>query len=441
VSEVSDAGWARSGELYIAYEVRGGGDVDLVHVPGLLNTLTASAYHPPLARFDEELARFSRVIKLDKRGTGLSDRLAPGTVPTVEERIDDVRAVMDAVGSERACLYGVADGGPIAIVFAATYPERVSSLVLSATGPAPSTMGTVDDPSFEQYMAGVAQGWGRGLLAATFGARNDEQRRQIAQLERLAGTPSAVTAHMRVQRATDVRAALPAVTAPTLIIHHTEHPIWPIEGARLLAASIPNARMIELPGLPEGMAEPYRVGVAGIIEEFITGQHANVEADRVLKTMLFTDIVESTSHAVRLGDRGWRQLLDEHNTATRRDLERFRGQEIKTTGDGFLAAFDGPARAIRCARAIIEDGHRLGIEVRAGIHTGECELHGPDLAGIAVHIGARVAALADPSEVLVTGTVRDLVAGSGIEFTDRGRHALKGLPGDWPILAVRVVTP
>ena len=430
-----DAGWARSGELYIAYEVRGGGAVDLVHVPGLLNTITASAFHPSLARFENELARFSRLIKLDKRGSGLSDRLAPGAVPTIEERIDDVRAVMDEVGSEQACLFGTADGGPIATVFAATYPERVSSLVLNSTGPGGAADPTRDRQAIEEYLARHKEGWGHGFLAPTFGARTSEERRRIAQIERLAGTPSSVAALARATAATDVRAVLPTVSAPTLIVHHVEHPLWPIRDARLLAAGISNARMIELPGRPTGIAGD--LSLARIIEEFATGQHAEVEADRVLKTMLFTDIVDSTGHAVRLGDRGWRELLELHDAAIRADLEGFRGQEIKTTGDGFLAAFDGPARAIRCARAIVEDSRRLGVEVRAGIHTGECEVHGTDLAGIAVHIGARVAALAGPSEVLVTGTVRDLVAGSGIEFTDRGRHALKGLPDAWTILKVQ----
>jgi class 3 adenylate cyclase len=435
MGEVVDAGWARSGDLYIAYEVRGSGAVDLVHVPGLLNTITASAFHPSLARFENELARFSRLIKLDKRGSGLSDRLARGAVPTVEERIDDVRAVMDEVGSEQACLFGTADGGPIATVFAATYPERVSSLVLNSTGPGGVADRTLDPQAFEEYLARHEREWGHGLLAAMFGAQGVEDRRQIAQIERLAGTPNAVDALVRATAATDVRAVLPTVSVPTLVVHHSEHPLWPIRGARLLAAGIPNARMVELPGQPEGIAGD--ISLARIIEEFVTGQHAEVEADRVLKTILFTDIVDSTGHAVRLGDRRWRQLLEEHDAAIRADLKRFRGEEIKATGDGFLAAFDGPARAIRCARAIVADGHRLGVEVRAGIHTGECELRGTDLAGVAVHIGARVAALAGPREVLVTGTVRDLVAGSGIEFTDRGRHALKGLPDDWPILAVR----
>jgi class 3 adenylate cyclase len=433
VSEVSDAGWARSGELYIAYEVRGGGAVDLVHVPGLLNTITASAFHPSLARFENELARFSRLIKLDKRGSGLSDRLAPGAVPTIEERIDDIRAVMDEVGSEQACLFGTADGGPIATVFAATYPDRVSALVLNSTGGGGAADPTLDHQAVEEYLARYEQGWGHGFLAPMFGARNAEERRQIAQVERLAGTPKSVAALARATAATDVRAVLPTVSAPTLIVHHVEHPLWPIRGARLLAAGIPNARMIELPGQPEGIAGD--ASLARLIEEFATGQHAEVETDRVLKTILFTDIVDSTGHAVRLGDRRWRELLEEHDAAIRADLERFRGQEIKTTGDGFLAAFDGPARAIRCAQAINQDVRRLGIEMRAGIHTGECELHGPDLAGIAVHMANRISGLAEPSQILVSRTVVDLTAGSGLQFEARGEYQLKGVPGTWPTFA------
>jgi class 3 adenylate cyclase len=436
VSPTGTGGWARSNELYIAYEIRGSGPIDLVEVPGILSTIAASAYNRRLARFEDELARFSRHIKLDKRGTGLSDRLSAGAAPTVEDRIDDVRAVMDAVRSARASLYGTGDGAQLAIVFAATYPERVSSLVLSATGPGwPPWTST---PRFEDYLRDIPRRWGHGFLADAYRATSDDDVLEIAQLERLAGTPTAIENHLRVAAATDVQGILSAVSAPTLVIHYTEHPVWPIEGARLIAERIPNARLIELPGQPEIVgADSSTMDRARIIEEFVTGQRAEPDIDRVLKTILFTDIVESTEHAVRLGDRRWRALLEEHDELIRAELDRYRGQEVKTTGDGFLAAFDGPARSIRCARAIVEGSRRLGVRVRAGVHTGECELRGTDLAGIAVHVAARVTAAAGVDEVLVTSTVRDLVAGSGIEFTERDHRKLKGVPGDWLLLEAR----
>jgi class 3 adenylate cyclase len=242
----------------------------------------------------------------------------------------------------------------------------------------------------------------------------------------------------RAMLATDVRQVLPTISAPTLVVHHAAHPIWPIEGARYLAEHIPGARLVELPGRPPNIVgeDPERAEFSGLIEEFLTGQRHEAEVDRVLKTILFTDIVGSTEHAARVGDHRWKELLDQHDRSTRDALERFQGREIKTTGDGFFAAFDGPARAIRCAQAIADHGHRNGLEIRAGLHTGECEPRGDDLSGIAVHIGARVASLAGPGEVLVTSTVRDLVAGSRIEFADRGHQTLKGVPGEFHVLAV-----
>lgn len=435
-----ERGWARSGDLDIAYEVHGDGDIDLVQVPGLLNTLEGAARHRPLAQFDEELARFARLIKLDRRGTGLSDRLPTGVVPTIEERIDDVRAVMDEVGSARACVMGTADGGPVALVFAATYPERVGSLVLAYTGPrvrwAPDYPWGATDDELARFDALVSKGWGTGVMADAFGARSDDERRQIAYLERLSGTPATATAASRANWDVDVRGALSAVSAPTLIVHYDEFLVWPVEGARYLTEHIADARIVELPGQPDNIAGSDADGSVPVIEEFVTGVRPEPLADRVLKTVLFTDIVRSTEHAARLGDRRWRELLDAHDAAIRRALGRFLGDEVNTTGDGFFAAFDGPARAIRCAQAIATDSRALGLEVRAGIHTGECERRGDNLAGIAVHIGARVSALAGAGEVLVTGTVRDLVSGSGIEFSERGRHALKGVPGEWPLLAV-----
>jgi class 3 adenylate cyclase len=434
------SGWARTSDgLAIAYEVTGAGPPDVVAVPGLLNTLAAPLVYPPLAEVDQAIARFARFIKLDKRGTGLSDRLPHGVVAPIEERIDDVRAVMDAVGSERACVVGTADGGPVAIVFAATYPERVSSLVLHTTSPrarwAPDWTWGADEARFQEVLDLVEAEWGTGMYAGQLSGASGADLRQIGDLERFAATPAAMAGALTTLMETDVRDALSSVTAPTVVVHDPDGVIWPLEAANYLVEHIPDARFVARP--PGGAALVGPKGVfAGIVEEAATGAQADVEIDRVLKTILFTDIVGSTELASRLGDRRWREVLDDHDRAIRAALARHRGEEVKATGDGFFASFDGPARAIRCARDIAEAARGLDLEVRAGIHTGECERRGDDLSGIAVHIGSRVAGLADGQEILVTGTVRDLVAGSGIEFEDRGHQALKGVPGEWQVLAV-----
>ena len=434
-------GWARTADgLCIAYEVHGDADAALVLVPGLLSTLMAPVVSPRLAVLDEEMCAFARLVKLDKRGTGLSDPIPPGTAPTIEERIDDVRAVMDEIGLERASVLGTADGGSVAMVFAATYPERVSALILEATGPRtahrPDWPFGIDAELRARYLALVRERWGTGMMADLFGA-GAARRREFAMLERLAGTPSSVAALVDANGETDVREALSSIAAPTLVVHNSDHPVWPIEGARYVAAHIEAARFIELPRLTTDSAFGDRSGWLPALEELVTGSSHQRTIDRVLKTVLFTDIVGSTQHAVEAGDRRWRTLLDQHDAAVRAVITAYGGEEINTTGDGFLAAFDGPARAIRCAQGIIGAARDLGMQVRVGVHTGECERRGDDLAGIAVHIGARVAALADGDEILVTGTVRDLVAGSGLEFDDRGEQSLKGVPGSWRVLAVR----
>jgi len=441
MSEVPDVRYAKSGDLHIAYDVSGAGPVDLVHVPGLLTTLEAHA-HPGLARFHERLTRFARVIRLDKRGTGLSDRLAPGAVPTIEERIDDVRAVMDAAGSDSAVLLGVADGSAVSMVYAATYPQRVRGLVLSAASA--RAQWAEDNPwgrkpeEFAARAQAVAQGWGSGMLAAAFGIHDEEGRKAIGRLERLAGTPTVANAMFDASWSLDIRHVLPTIAAPTLIVHHTEHPLWPIEGARYLAEHIPNAKLIELPGQPETFApmNDDRGLLGDFVEEFVTGTRPVAETTRVLKTVVFSDIVGSTERAAEMGDARWKSLLDEHDALVRGAIASGGGEYVNTTGDGVFAVFDGPARAIGTSQRLVADAWKLGIDVRVGIHTGECEQRGDDYAGIAVHIGARVAALADANKILVTGTVRDLVAGSGIQFEDRGRHELKGVPGDWQLLAV-----
>jgi class 3 adenylate cyclase/pimeloyl-ACP methyl ester carboxylesterase len=442
VIEQPQTQYAKSGDLSIAYQVIGdaGRGVDLVMVPGSLNTLQNFWQVPELRRFVDRLASFARVVLLDKRGTGLSDRLAPGVVPALEEGIDDVQAVLDAVGIDRFALMGVADGGPLAIVFAASAPERVQALVLHATAArvrwAPDYDWGLTDEAVEAWFALVREDWGTGVMAGPHGF-GDELVGQYARMEMNLGTPRAAEAIMRAAFDTDVRDVLPTLTAPTLVHHGEVGWVWNELGLRYLADHIPGARYASSPhSLLPGIGIEID-GFTAMIEEFLTGATHVVDIDRVLKTVLFTDIVDSTKRATSLGDRRWKELLDEHDAAIRDSVVRFRGDVVNTTGDGFLAAFDGPARAIRCGREVVDVASRLGLEVRAGAHTGEVEVRGEDIAGIAVHIGARVGALAEPGEVLVTSTVRDLVAGSGIEFTDRGRHALKGVPGEWQLLAVQ----
>jgi len=384
---------------------------------------------------------YARLITFDKRGTGLSERsLGYGEA---EDRMDDIRAVMDAAGSERAAVIGRSEGGPLAILFAATYPERVSALVLWNTYArglvGPDYPIGLDPERIKGFIARVEEGWGKGYgIEVFFGTiADDELRHQFARFERNAATPKAASEILTRNVEIDVRSALPAVSAPTLVIHRRHDPVIPFRLGQYVAERISNARMVELPGAfhtsPDEGGDDDAIA---LIEEFLTGHRSEraVEIDRVLATVLFVDIVDSTRRLTEMGDRKWRELLDAFRAAERRQLERFRGREVNTRGDDILATFDGPARAISCAHAIASAARPLGVEVRAGLHTGEVEVQGDDIAGIAVHIGARVAGLAGAGEVLVTSTVRDLVAGSGIEFVERGRHELKGVPGAWTIL-------
>lgn len=439
--DTAEVRYAKSGDLHIAYKISGHGPPDLVLVPGIIDTIEGERAHPPAARFTAALSRFARVIRLDKRGTGLSDRMAPDAVPTIEERVADVIAVMDAAEVDHAALFGSADGGPVAMVLAASYPERVDALILTATAPRVAwaedwPWGTTPE-TMELRYAAAERWWGSGLLATAFGADDEATRNQVAHLERLASTPGGAVRVMRTTYATDVRSVIPAISAPALIVHHVEHPLWPIQGARYLAQHMPNARMIEFPGRPDmigGLGA--RNDAAEAIEEFVTGRRARQEFDRALKTVLFTDIARSTERLAEVGDRRWRETLDAYDAAVARILDQFGGRRVSTSGDGTFATFDGTARAIACARVLVDEATRMGLELRAGIHTGECEVRGDDFAGLAVHIGARVGALAEPGEVLVTSTVRDLVAGSGIGFVDRGSHVLRGVPGEWRLLSV-----
>lgn len=421
--------YAKSGDIDIAYQVVGDGPLDIVFVPGFVSNLDISWEAPGRVEFYSRLASFSRLILFDKRGTGLSDRLAG--IATLEERMDDVRAVMDAAGSQRAALFGISEGGPMSLLFAATYPERARALVLLASFARPPTL---TPERLAEDIAKISRDWGTGrFLADTFApdlALDAVALRNYARLERQSASPSAAISVLRMNSEIDARHILPAIRTPTLILHRVGDARVTIDAGRYLAEHIPGAKFIELPGtnhIPFG--EPRVVDrICDEIEEFLTGSRHEIEPDRVLATVLFTDIAGSTERAVALGDRQWRALLDRHDQAVREQFARFHGHEVKNLGDGFLATFDGPARAVRCATAISQSVEPLGISVRSGLHTGEIELKRDDIGGIAVHIAARVADLAQPGESLVSSTVRDLVAGSGLRFADRGLHALRGLP-------------
>jgi pimeloyl-ACP methyl ester carboxylesterase/class 3 adenylate cyclase len=431
----------------IAYQVAGDGPFDLVLVPGYVTHLEMQWNIPTFAPFLEGIASFARLIRFDKRGTGMSDRVSGA--PTLETRMDDVRAVMDAVGSQRAAFYGASEGAAMSILFAATYPERTAALVVRSAFP--RSMRAHDYPwgrSEEQYEHEVS----RALEA--FGPREqaresvrdlgeftDEEADAFLEMIRFGASPGAVEALHRMNKEIDVRHVLPAVRVPTLILRGSEDRLIPAEVADYMAANMPSARVVEIPGAGHLAFAKYQGAIISEVRSFLTeiwesGGWEEEEPDRVLATVLFTDIVRSSERASALGDRSWRELLERHHALVRRELLRFRGRELDTAGDGFLASFDGPARAIRCARAIVESLRELDLDIRAGLHTGECEIVDGKVAGIAVHTGARVAGQARPGEVLVSSTVKDLVAGSGIRFADRGARELAGVPGEWHLFAV-----
>jgi pimeloyl-ACP methyl ester carboxylesterase len=433
--------YARSGELRIAYQILGDGPLDLVWAPGYLSHLEQNQWWPSYADLLERLASFSRLITFDRRGTGLSDRIL--SLGSFEELLDDITAVLDAAGSERAALFGGAEGGPMCALYAATFPERVSALVLGASYPrrtaAPDYPWGLDEARQARILAAYDERWGTrefgvGMLAPSL-ADDERFLEWHAQACRFAGTPASALAWFRITMEIDIRDVLPAIRVPTLVLHRTDDRVIPVEAGRYLAEHIPEAKLVEFPGSDHyPFAGDYGSYVEEI-EEFLTGSRSRRERDRVLATVLFTDIVGSTERAAELGDRRWAELLSDHHRVVRAELERHRGQEVRVVGDSFLATFDGPARGIRCAEAIRDAVRPLGIEVRAGLHTGELELAASGIEGIAVHIGARIAALAGPGEILASSTVKDLVAGSGIEFGDRGAHALKGVPGEWHLYA------
>jgi class 3 adenylate cyclase len=417
--------YAQSGDVSIAYQVTGDGPFDLVLVPGFASHLEFDWEEPRHAAFLERLASFSRLIRLDKRGTGLSDR--QGGLFDLETRMDDVRAVMDAVDTDRAALFGYHEGGPMSMLFAATYPDRTRALALFGTY-AVSWLREVPEEQRNAIIDDVISRWGDGTSILRFWPEADDvMQAWWGARERLAGSPGAIRNLISTVATTDVDDVLPAIHAPTVVIHRTDDPMVEVGVGRDIAERIPSARFVELSGgstLPWVDADP----LLDEIEEFLTGTRAGPVVDRVLGTILFTDLVGSTETARRMGDAAWSRLVEQHHAAVRRELERFDGEEIDTAGDGFFAIFDGTARAIRCALAIQNAVQSLGLEMRAGLHTGEVERPaGGKPRGIAVNVAARVSGLAASGETLVTATVRDLVAGSGLVFADRGEHELKGL--------------
>jgi class 3 adenylate cyclase len=397
-------------------------------------------HEPTLARFLRRLASFSRLILFDKRGTGLSDRVAIDELPTLEQRMDDVRAVMDAAGIERAALLGVSEGGPMCILFAATYPERTDALVMMGAYArrlwAPDYTCGATAEEYEGFLQSIREGWGGpvGIEVRAPSMLNDEQfRARWATYLRMSASPGAAYALTRMNGEIDVRHALPAVGVPTLILHRLGDQSLPVDGSRYMADRISGAKLVELPGEDHLPWVGDQDGVLDEVEGFLTGVRQGADPDRVLATVLFTDVVRSTERAAELGDKRWSELLATHHMVVRNELSHWRGTEIDTTGDGFLATFDGPARAVRCACAARDAVHELGLDIRAGLHTGEYEIFGSSIAGLTVHTGARIAALAGPGEVLVSSAVKDLVAGSGIEFEDRGERQLKGVPDRWHV--------
>ena len=432
--------YAKSGDVNIAYQVVGDGPIDVLLVPGWVSHVELVWEVPTYARFLKRIASFSRLIILDRRGTGLSDPV--DRLPTLEERMDDVNAVMDAARSERAVLFGISEGGPMCILFAATYPKKVSSLVLFGTFAryqySPDYPIGRDPATSQEFLDYVESRWGQGISAKLFApsmARDETFLRAWGRLERTGLSPGRVKQMLQILLESDVRHVLPSITVPTLVLGRSGDRVTPVEWVRYISAHIPGSKLVELTGedhFPWVDPDP----LLDEVEEFLTGTRHTPDFDRVLTTVLFTDVVGATKRAAEIGDRKWRELLEQHHTLVRREVERYRGKEIDNAGDGFFVTFDGPGRAIACACAIRDSLAQLGLAIRAGLHTGECELIGDKVGGIAVHIGARIEAIAEAGQILVSGTVKDLVVGSDLAFVDHGVKELKGIPGEWHIHGV-----
>jgi pimeloyl-ACP methyl ester carboxylesterase/class 3 adenylate cyclase len=435
--------YAKSGDVHIAYQVIGDGPIDLVIVPGWVSHLEILWDEPQAAAFLRRLGEFCRLIIFDKRGTGMSDPMTYG--PPIDERMDDIRAVMDAAGSERAALLGYSEGAPLALVFAAAHPDRVSA-VISYAGFARARRAAdypagVPDEAVERFIEGVCRAGETGEFYDVVipSRKGDEGFRQwFAQICRQAASPGMMRILMLANSTIDIRQVLPLIRMPTLVLHRTGDQLVRVEHGRALAAGLPGSKYVELDG---GDHWPWFGDTGAVIEEieeFLTGMRHAGPADRVLATVMFTDIVGSTERVAAIGDRAWRELLDRHDAVTSRQVERFRGRALKHTGDGVMATFDGPARAVQCASTIRDATLAIGVDVRAGLHVGECEVRGDDIGGLAVHIAARVADAAGPGQILVSSTVKDLVEGSGLGFIDAGARAFKGVPGEWRLYEVTI---
>ncbi|MCV7214530.1 adenylate/guanylate cyclase domain-containing protein [Mycobacterium crocinum] len=431
----SETRYAMNGDLRVAYRASPAGERDIVLVPNWFTNCEVFPELPGVAGWLEAMTSLGRVILFDQPGSGASDPLAPGAMPTLEQWTDSITAVLDALGISEATLIAYAGAIHTAALFAATYPSRTTALVLPESTPD----GVDRTDSMQDVVASAAAVWGTGELEHVINPDmpwNEEIRAAWARHERLAASPRTAEVMLPLLAEANAHAIFPTVRVATLLLHHRDDPFIPPEKGQAVADYIADSKFVELPGRNVyHVVEPWRDSFDAIAE-FLTGEQPAVADDRVLATVLFTDIVDSTRRAAEMGDRDWHALLDAHDAIVRSQLTRFRGREVNTSGDGFLAMFDGPQRAIRCAMAIRDAVHTLGIEIRAGLHTGECEVRGDDIGGIGVHIGARVSALARPNDVLVSSTLRDLVIGSGLEFEDRGAHQLKGVPGEWRLSAV-----
>jgi class 3 adenylate cyclase len=433
VIDVPEVRYVRNGGVSLAYQVVGNGPIDILEMTGSLTHLEAKWEEPGLTRSVADLARFARVIVFDRRGIGLSDRIAGDTAPTLNELVGDVGAVMDAAGSREAVMLGVGDGAKIAAAFAALHPERTRALVLYNSLPLVVAEGEIHDA--DALIDEVERGWGTGVMASVMGAQ--DLRAYFARIERRACTPRAAAIMFHALLTTNLEELLPSIRVPTLVQHYRDHPGQPAKAARRTAAMIPGARYVEVPGWSADGQLRERRGLAAAIEEFLTGSASVTDTDRFLAAVLFTDIVRSTERAAELGDHRWREVLDEHDRRVRRAVEAAGGRFVKSTGDGVLASFDGVARAVRCAQALVDEAQHLGVPVRAGIHVGECERRGDDIGGMTVHVAARVLARAGINEVLVTSTAREALIGAGIDFDACGTETLRGVPGTWSLFVLR----